>query len=187
MRFISWNVRGTKKIQILQEIAFLKRTHKPQLLFLLETLVNRKNILQILPKLGFEDNDFVDPVDHSGGLAVLWDNGTIHASVLKKDLRAIHMLVYDTIKKCNSIISGVYAPAQLQDKDSFWEQLVQMHHVVDIPWCIVSDLNELANPSEKKGGKRYPLSKFNRLNRFLDTINGISIPVNGNHLEKPNT
>jgi len=119
MRIISWNVRGAKKTQVLQEIAFLKRTHKPQLLFLLETLVNRKNILQILPKLGFDHYDFVDPVHHSGGLAVLWDNGTIQASVLKKDPRAIHMLVYDTIKKCNSIISGVYALAQLQDKDSF--------------------------------------------------------------------
>jgi len=90
------------------------------------------------------------------------------------------MLVYDTIKKCNTLISGVYAPAQAQDKDSFWAQLLQMHHVVDIPWCILGDLNELANHSEKQGGKRYPLSKFNRLNRFLDTINGLSIPVNGN-------
>ena len=180
MRIISWNVRGTKKAQVLQEIAFLKRTYKPQLIFLLETLVNRKNILDILPKMGFEHFDFVEPVDHFGGVAVLWDNGIIHASVLKKEPRAIHMLVYDTVKKCNSIISGVYAPAQLQDKDSFWDQLAQMHHVFDIPWCIMGDLNELANPSEKKGGKWYPLSKFARLNRFLESINGISVLVTGN-------
>jgi len=77
MRIISWNVRGLKKPQVLQEIAFLKRTHKPHIIFLLETLVNRQNILQILPKVGFDHYDFVDPIDHSGGLAVLWDNGTI--------------------------------------------------------------------------------------------------------------
>jgi len=83
-------VQGTKRTQVLQEISFLKRTHKPQLMFLLETLVNKKNILDILPKLGFEHFDYVEPVNHSDGLAVLWDNGVIHASVLKKEQRAIH-------------------------------------------------------------------------------------------------
>jgi len=71
MRIISWNVRGTKKVHVLQEIAFLKRTYKPQLIFLLETLVNKKNILDILPKMGFEHFDFLEPIDHSGDLAVL--------------------------------------------------------------------------------------------------------------------
>ena len=74
MRIISWNVQGPKKTQVLQEIFFLKRTYKLQIMFLLETLVNKKNILDILPKMGFEHFDYVEPVNHSGGLAVLWDN-----------------------------------------------------------------------------------------------------------------
>jgi len=92
------NVQDTKKAQVLQEIYFLKRTHKPQIVFLSETLVNKKNILDILQKMGFAHFNYVEPVNHSGGLAVLWDNGVIHASVLKKEQRAIHMLVYDTLK-----------------------------------------------------------------------------------------
>ena len=47
---------------------------------------------------------------------------------------------------------------------------------IPIPWCIIGDLNELANPSEKSGGKHYPLSKFDRLNDFLGRINAISVP-----------
>jgi len=47
------------------------------------------------------------------------------------------MLVYDTFKKCSSIISGVYAPAQTQNKDRFWDQLTQLHNVIDLPWCII--------------------------------------------------
>ena len=133
MRIISWNVQGTKKSQVLQEIFFLKRTHKPQIVFLLETLVNKKNILDILPKMGFEHFDYVEPVNHSGGLVDLWDNGIIHALVLKKEQRAIHMLVYDMSKHCSSIISGVCVPAQSQDKDCFWNQLVQMNNVIDLP------------------------------------------------------
>jgi len=125
-----------------------------------ETLVNKKNILDILPKIGFDHFDYVEPVNHSGGLAVLWDNGIIHASVLSKEQRAIHMLVYDTTKHCSSIISGVYAPAQPQDKECFWIHLVQLNNVIDLPWCIIGDLNELAYPLEKRGGKRYPPSNL---------------------------
>ena len=91
MKIISWNVRDAKKAQVIQEILFLKRTYNPQMIFLLETLVNKAHILQILPKLGFEFFDYVDPVNHSGGLAVLWTNDLLYASVLRKDSRAIHM------------------------------------------------------------------------------------------------
>jgi len=124
----------------------------------LGTLVNKKNTLDVLPKMGFDHFDYVELVNHSGGLAVLWDNGIIHASVFKKEQRAIHMLVHDTSKQCSSIISGFNAPAQSQDKDCFWNQLLQMNNVIDLPWCIMGDLNELANPT--RGRKRYPLSKF---------------------------
>jgi len=84
MRIISWNVQGVKKSQVIQEILFLKRTHKPNMLFILETMVNKKNILDIVPKMGLEHFDYVETVNHSGGLAVLWNNGTICASVLRK-------------------------------------------------------------------------------------------------------
>ena len=86
------------------------------MLFISETMVNKKNIMDILPKMGFEHIDYVEPVNHSGGLAALWNNETICASILRKEQRAIHMLVHDTEK---TIVSGVYAPAQQRDKDSF--------------------------------------------------------------------
>jgi len=43
----------------------------------------------------------------------------------------------------------------------------------------MEDLNELANPMEKRGGKRYSLSKFARLNDFMDRINAVSVPFTG--------
>ena len=44
---------------------------------------------------------------------------------------------------------------------------------------VIEDLNELVNPTEKKGGKRYPTSKFAHLNDFTDRINAISVPYTG--------
>jgi len=67
-------------------------------MFILETMANKKNMMSILPKVGFEHFDYVEPVNHFGGLAVLCNNGTMYASILRKEQRAIHMLVHDTEK-----------------------------------------------------------------------------------------
>ena len=112
----------------------------------------------------------MDPVNHSGGIAVLWNNGIIHASILRKDQRAIHLLVHDTGNNQNVIVRWFYAPAQFREKDAFWNQLLQFNSVFDLPWCLIGDFNEIASPGEKKGGLRYPLSKYERLNKFTNTI-----------------
>ena len=62
------------------------------------------------------------------------------------------MLVHDTKNAKNSIISGIYAPAQSRDKHDFWEHLSQLHNMIDIPWCILGNFNEIARPNEKLGG-----------------------------------
>jgi len=152
MKIISWNAQGMKKTknQALQEILFLKRMHKPNIMFILETMVSSTNIRLILPKTGFEHFDYMDPVSHSGGIAVLWNNDSIHASILRKDQQAIHVLIHDTGNNQNVIVSGVYAPAQFRDKDPFWNQLIQFNSVVDLPWCLIGDFNEITSPGEKR-------------------------------------
>jgi len=45
--------------------------------------------------MGFEHVDFVEPSNHSGGLAVLLNNGIVRALVIRKEQQAIHMLVLD--------------------------------------------------------------------------------------------
>ena len=74
---------------------------------------------------------YVDPANHSGGLAVLWNNDTICASILRKDQRIIHMLVHDLEKKHNILVSGVYAPPQSRNKDPFWNHLLQLNNAID--------------------------------------------------------
>jgi len=171
--------REQKEHKFCLEIQFLKRTHKPDIVFLLETMVNEKNIRNFLPRIGFEHFDFVEPTNHSGGLAILWNNEKIHASILRKEQRAIHMLIHDPSINQNLIISGIYAPAQQRDKEIFWNHLYHLNEVIDLRWCIIGDFNELANPSEKHGGRPQPSTKFVRLNDFRNTINASTIPTNG--------
>ena len=136
-------------MQVIQEVKFLTRTQKPHMFFLLETMVNESNIRRILLQLGLEHFDFVLPVNHSGGITVLWNNGNIHASTLLKETRAIHMLIHDPVNAQNYIISGIYAVAQTRDKSVFWNHLVEPNNVIDLPWCLMGDFNEILCPNEK--------------------------------------
>ena len=63
------------------------------------------------------------------------------------------MLVYDPAKGHNSIVSGIYAPAQSREKAQFWEHLIHLNAVFDVPWCLMGDFNELSCPAEKKEGQ----------------------------------
>jgi len=112
-------------------------------------------------------------------IAVLWNSRKIHASVLQNSHRALHLLVHDTTISVSSIISGIYAPAQPREKDSFWQYLIELTTVFDLPWCIIGDFNEIASPSEKQGGQVFPCNKYWRLNQFLSLTKGVFVPVNG--------
>jgi len=143
MKIISWNTQGAKKPHVIKEVQFLIRTYKADMIFLVEIMVNEKKVLKILPQMGFDHFDYVLPTNHSGNIVVLWNNGKIHASPLFKDSRTIHMLIHDSKKTHNSILSGIYAPAQL-------------NLVIDVLWCLMGNFNGLASPNEKKRGTSTP-------------------------------
>jgi len=178
MRIISWNIQGLKKPQAAQEVKLLKRKYDPDVLFLLETMVNETNLLRIMPTLGFDHFDYVLP-SHSGGIVVLWRDNSVHVSVLLQQPRVIHMLIYDPVLAQTSVVSSTYAPVQISQKAPFWEHLLELNNVIDSPWCLIGDFNELENFSEKRGGQCPVPSRFNRLPQFLSDINAESIKVNG--------
>ena len=43
----------------------------------------------------------------------------MHASVLLKENRATHMLIHDPDNVRNLVTSGIYAPAQIREKNEF--------------------------------------------------------------------
>ena len=97
MKILAWNVQGAKKHQLREEVRYLQKAQQPDLLFLLETMTSDRTAKQLLPQFGFEYFDYSLPVNHSGGIWVLWNNQNILASVLLKEERAIHMLVLSLI------------------------------------------------------------------------------------------
>jgi len=95
------------------------KTHQPDLLFLLETMVSEANTKRIIHTLGFGNFDHMLPINHMGGIWVLWNNVNIMANVLLKEHRAIHMLVfYNSIQKL-LVISGIMLQLNFVRKKRF--------------------------------------------------------------------
>ena len=61
MKVMAWNVQGAKKHQIRDEIRVINQTHRPDLLFMIETMVSEQTTRKLIAKLGFEHFDFVSP------------------------------------------------------------------------------------------------------------------------------
>ena len=179
MKIVDWNVQGAKKCQLREEVKYLRTVQQPDLVFLLETMASEETTQKILPLLGFDHYDHTLPVNHSGGIWVLWNKMNIMANVLLKEDRAIHMLVFDVHLQKFSIISGVYAPAQSKQKDAFWNHLSNVNSLFDNPWCLIGDFNELECPADKTGGSPVASSRLNRLPRFLTMCQAVSLPVIG--------
>ncbi|KAJ8428538.1 hypothetical protein Cgig2_003786 [Carnegiea gigantea] len=87
------------------------------------------------------------------------------------------MLVHDPGNSQNILVSGVYGPTKAREKDLFWEHLNRMNSVIDLPWMIVGDLNELELLTDKQGDTPPSLQRMERLASFLSTTRAESIIV----------
>ena len=101
------------------EINLLTRTHKRDMLILLERMVNEDNTKQIIGKLSFDFFYYTLLVNHYGGIWVLWNNSNFIARVVMKEVRDIHMLIYDNLIQKFYIVPTIYAPAQEEPNKPF--------------------------------------------------------------------
>ena len=71
MKITSWNVQGAKQSHFQQEVGFINRTIKPDILVLLETMVNECNATHIIKTLGYQIYDTIPPKSHARGIWLL--------------------------------------------------------------------------------------------------------------------
>ena len=128
--------------------------------FLTETMVAESTTKCPISHFGFDYYDFVNPVNHSGGLWVLWNNTNIIANVLLKEQCFIHMLVLDVKTQQLSTISSVYTSIKPSEKSFFWNHLSELNNIIDTPWCIIGDFNELEDRADRGGETNFPLTMY---------------------------
>lgn len=78
IKILSWNIQEGKKPQTLSELIYLKNKYKSDIIFVIQTLTNNANSKRILKTLQFYNNIIIDPINHTGGIWVCWNNNHIN-------------------------------------------------------------------------------------------------------------
>ena len=77
MIILSWNCRGLGQPSAVPSLRDLVRCHKPDVVFLCETLSTSIRMEEVKRQLGFECCVVVDCQGRSGGLAMLWNRSNL--------------------------------------------------------------------------------------------------------------
>jgi len=123
MKVVCWNVQGAKKPQLRLEVGFITRTIRPDILILIETMVNEQNVDLIFKTLGFSHYERIPTNNHCGGIWCLWNSINVNVTIIAKETRAIHCHVIDNVHNKQCMLSAIYAPARNGEKDVFWHNL----------------------------------------------------------------
>ena len=80
--------------------------------------------------------------------------------------------------KIMSRLSCICASSK-SEKNDLWDHLKHLNDVIDLPWCLMGDFNEMLISSDKIRGCPLTVSKTQRLSDFLAYSKGIDANVQG--------
>ena len=101
----------------------------------------------------------------SGGLVLFWQNGL---NVTSKEVHSNFLDIrIDENSGSGWRITGLYGEPSGDRKHLTWEYLRSLQNMVDLPWIILGDFNEILMGSEKEGGA---LRSQRNMQNFRDAL-----------------
>ncbi|XP_030959237.1 uncharacterized protein LOC115981210 [Quercus lobata] len=151
MNVIAWNCRGLGSSLAVRTLTDEVRTKKPLLVFLSETKAGMSRIKGIQNKLDYTQGITVPSDGRSGGLAMLWREGT---DVRFKSCSNSHIDV--EIHERSSVAPwraiGFYGQPDVAKRFISWQLMEALKKQSDLPWVVFGDFNEISQSYEKLGG-----------------------------------
>jgi hypothetical protein len=126
------------------------KERRPNFVFLMETLCQRKYMECLRYRLGFDNIFVVDPVGRSGGLALLWRTKE-NLEIYNYSRRHIHAVVKDDEGHPVWKLTGFYGHPDSSKRSESWDILRFLSSCQPYPWICVGDFNEIVDQEEKEG------------------------------------
>lgn len=155
MKILVWNCRGLGNPTSVQVLVDIIHSKKPDVVFLIETLVGQIKLEPIRMRLGFEGLLTVENRGHSGGLACFWKSSQL-LSIKSFSNRHIDTIVTHPANGRQWRLTGFYGEPDRNRRHLGWNLLKQLSRQENLPWAVVGDFNDIMFPSEKKGGNPQP-------------------------------
>ncbi|XP_028061260.1 uncharacterized protein LOC114264768 [Camellia sinensis] len=166
MLIIAWNYQGMGRPLTIQNLRGLCITHRPNLVFLMETKNKSSKLERIKRCFNFAHSCYVEPVGNSGGLALWWDDN-LQLDVRQKTKHHIRCVVTLSNRLIQWATSFIYAPSQRSVHKEFWESFRKIAEGNQYPWMCIGDINEIGSCSEKQGGVAVRMSQVQKFQELL--------------------
>lgn len=124
------------------------------LVFLCETLCKKDIVEKVRNLLRFEGAFSVDSQGHGGGIAMLWRKES-EVKVLSYSKNHIDVLV--EINGWSKFrLTGLYGEPDRAKRNETWDLIRRLNNQVNIPWCLIGDMNNVLCQEDKRGWRNYP-------------------------------
>ncbi|KAL4379926.1 hypothetical protein GQ457_02G020200 [Hibiscus cannabinus] len=177
MALVAWNARGVGNSNTHRALRDTLKKFNPCIVFLSETKKKQKYLERLRTKNRFSGSFYVDPRGLAGGLALWWTED-ISVTILKDSVNFIDTLVaVKGEEPCQCTF--IYGPPNSTEKQQFWRDFHQIRRETTNKWCVIGDVNIVADQSEKEGGNPVSISQTKCFLDFLDVSGMIELPIKG--------
>ncbi|GMI79821.1 hypothetical protein HRI_001651400 [Hibiscus trionum] len=150
--FLSWNVRGLRKMEKVRAVCRTIRTSKASVVFLQESKMStlKQRVIERLKNKILREVAIVPSEGASGGLISMWDSKFF---VVERNMELQRCIILvGTLSQWNLRVSliNVYAPNSQGERKDFLEQLACNIDALDLPTVIGGDFNAV-----KEAGKMW--------------------------------
>jgi exonuclease III len=154
MNIIGWNCRGMRKASAVHALLELQGRLKPDVLFLSKAHLSKVKAERLKIRLKF-DNMLVSESDgRSGGLVLYWNNDLkVTSFEVSKNFIDIRINEHGAD---GWRLTGVYGEPSGDRKHLTWDCLRSLSAMINLPWMMLGDFNEILYGAEKDGGNQRP-------------------------------
>ncbi|XP_058724489.1 uncharacterized protein LOC131595962 [Vicia villosa] len=177
MKILSWNCRGLSNPRAVPNLKKLAQQHRPDIIFLSETLANKRKMENIRVTLKFEACLSIDVEGRSGGLAVLWRNSEV-CSVLNFTRNFVNLMVKEDNKE-EWRLSCYYGFPERSRRKLAWDMIRDLRQMSSTPWCIIGDFNDLLSQDDKRGIHPHPNWLCLGFRKAISDCDLVDIPLEG--------
>jgi len=170
MIVISWNIRGINSKGKQRYLKERLKKDKPGIIIIQETKISMQQMEGIIKngKLKYEVMG-QDAIGSAGGIAILWNPDEIVFENWISMARVLTGIGRITGTKERILISGVYGPHVLGEREGFLRNVQAVRRIYpEITWIAGGDFNLIKTVEEKKGGIRKPDQYMEMFNEMIN-------------------
>jgi hypothetical protein len=138
-----------QKPSAVRSLLTLQERLKPDVLFLSEAYLGRAKAENWRKRLQFDEMLVSESDGRSGGLVMFWNKET-NVTSFEIDTNFIDIRI-DEQSGAAWRFTGFYGDPSAQNKQLMWDYIRNLSTMVDLPWVMIGDFNEIMYSHEKEG------------------------------------